>query len=139
MATLAEHNAVLKAAADPVRVRILKMLEGGELCACQVVAVLDLPASTVSKHLSVLKTAGLVRERKAGKWVHYGLPGRDASPLVRQILKGIRGWLVDDPVVAADAVREAQARDAGAEAVCAAGMKLPKGKACCTPNNGGSR
>ena len=57
---------VLKAAGDPTRTRILKLLESGGLCVCQVQAVLGLAPSTVSKHLSILKTAGLVEDRRDG-------------------------------------------------------------------------
>ena len=78
----------VKALAHPGRLRILAMLRGGDLCVCQMTAVLDLAASTVSSHLSDLRRAGLVTERKSGKWVHYHLV--DAGPLsdlVRQALK----------------------------------------------------
>lgn len=61
---LREYQAVLKAAADANRARILKMLEGGELCVCQIVAVLGLSASTVSKHLSLLRGGGAGRRTK---------------------------------------------------------------------------
>ncbi len=60
-----------KALAHPVRVRILAMLRGGELCVCQLNAVIGLAPSTISAHLTDLKDAGLVAERKAGRWVHY--------------------------------------------------------------------
>lgn len=48
-----------KAVADPTRIRILKLLQGGEVCVCQLTTVLGLAPATVSKHLSVLKGAGL--------------------------------------------------------------------------------
>lgn len=64
---------VLKALAHPVRLRLLAMLRGGELCVCQMTAVLDLAASTVSAHLADLKRSGLVSERKDGRWVLYRL------------------------------------------------------------------
>jgi len=133
MTTLAEHAVVLKAAADPVRIRILKMLEDGELCACQIIAVLALPASTVSRHLSTLKQAGLVRERKEGKWVHYAPIGKGAPAPVRRLLGAFLDGISDDPTVAADTERTALARKAGAKAICAAGMSLPKATSCCRP------
>jgi DNA-binding transcriptional ArsR family regulator len=71
--SLRMYEAVMKAVADPTRVRILKMLEGGELCVCQIIAVLALSPSTISKHLFLLKSAGLVNDRKEKKWVHYSL------------------------------------------------------------------
>jgi len=64
---------VLKAMGHPVRLRILAMLRHGELCVCQMTALLDLATSTVSAHLSDLKRAGLVTERKEGRWVFYRL------------------------------------------------------------------
>jgi DNA-binding transcriptional ArsR family regulator len=62
-----------KALAHPGRLRILAMLRDGDLCVCQMTGVLELAASTVSAHLSDLRRAGLVTERKSGKWVHYHL------------------------------------------------------------------
>ena len=68
------------------------MLRGGDLCVCQMTAVLELAASTVSSHLSDLRRAGLVTERKSGKWVHYHLV--DAGPLADLAAQALR--LVDD-------------------------------------------
>ena len=62
---------VLKAVADPCRLRIIKLLKEGELCVCEIMAALDRRQSSTSHHLSVLKEAGLVRERKDGKWSYY--------------------------------------------------------------------
>ncbi len=78
----------VKALAHPGRLRILAMLRGGDLCVCQMTAVLELAASTVSSHLSDLRRAGLVAERKSGKWVHYHLIDTGPlSDLVRQALR----------------------------------------------------
>ena len=63
----------VKALAHPGRLRMLAMLRDGDLCVCQVTAVMGLAASTVSSHLSDLRRAGFVTERKIGKWVHYRL------------------------------------------------------------------
>jgi DNA-binding transcriptional ArsR family regulator len=82
----------VKALAHPGRLRILAMLRGGDLCVCQLTAVLGLAASTVSSHLSDLRRAGLVAERRDGKWVHYHLIHEGPlAELVRQALQ-----LVDD-------------------------------------------
>lgn len=62
--SLREYEMAMKAAADPTRVRILKLLEKGKMCGCQIVAVLEPSQSTVSKHLFLPKMAGLVKERK---------------------------------------------------------------------------
>jgi len=64
---------VLKALADESRLRALCALRGGELCVCQLIALLDLAPSTVSKHLTILRAARLVDSRKDGRWMHYRL------------------------------------------------------------------
>jgi DNA-binding transcriptional ArsR family regulator len=102
------YEAVFKAAADPSRARILKMLECGELCVCQIQAVLGLSQSTTSKHLSVLRAAGLLDERKEGRWVHYRLAEDAANPYALPLLKLLRGWLADDPTIQRDRQRLCQ-------------------------------
>jgi len=82
----------VKALAHPGRLRILAMLRGGDLCVCQMTAVLELAASTVSAHLGDLRRAGLVIERKRGKWVHYSLVGE--GPLAALVQQALR--LVED-------------------------------------------
>jgi arsenate reductase/ArsR family transcriptional regulator len=96
---------VLKAAGDPTRTRILKLLEGGGLCVCQVQAVLGLAPSTVSKHLSILKTAGLVEDRRDGKWIEYALLSGERNPYASHLLAMLRGPLDRDPAVVADRKR----------------------------------
>jgi len=68
----------LKVLAHPVRLRILALLQGGELCVCEVADVLGLAPSTVSEHLTGLRRTGLVRERKVGRWVHVALSDAEA-------------------------------------------------------------
>jgi DNA-binding transcriptional ArsR family regulator len=65
--------AAAKAVAHPARLRILAMLQPGEMCVCQMSTLLQLAASTVSGHLNDLRRSGLVVERKAGKMVYYAL------------------------------------------------------------------
>ena len=77
---------VLKALADENRLRILFALRRGELCVCQLIALLELAPSTVSKHLSVLRTARLVDGRKDGRWMYYGLSKQHRSPSTARIL-----------------------------------------------------
>jgi len=115
---LGEYEMVLKAAADPNRARILKMLEGGELCVCQVVAALGLSQSTVSKHLSLLRSAGLVVERKQGRWVHVRLGPSRVNGYAPPLLSLLRGWLGKDATVRSDAERVRQIRRMPAEALC---------------------
>jgi ArsR family transcriptional regulator len=62
-----------KALSDETRLRILGLLLQGELCVCDLVVVLNLPQSTISRHLSYLKNSGLVEDRREGVWMHYQL------------------------------------------------------------------
>jgi ArsR family transcriptional regulator len=59
---------IAKALSDASRVRTLMFLRGGELCVCQIIEMLGLAPSTVSRHMNVLQRAGLVRARKQGRW-----------------------------------------------------------------------
>ncbi len=93
---------VAKAVADPSRVRILKLLEGGELCVCQITAVLGLTVGTISKHLAALRGAGLVQQRRDGKWVYYRIAERDINAYARSFLKVVATSLADDPTTTAD-------------------------------------
>lgn len=66
---------LFKALGDETRLRIMGLLLQGELCVCDLVAVLDLPQSTVSRHLSYLKNSGWVADHREGIWMHYSLSG----------------------------------------------------------------
>ena len=74
---------VFKALSDETRLRILKLLEHGELCVCDIVASLGIIQPKISFHLGVLKEAGLVKDRRVGKWIHYRL---DESDMFRRLL-----------------------------------------------------
>jgi len=64
---------MFKAMADPCRIKILTLLREGELCVCEIMIAVDRPQSTTSHHLSILKDAGLIKERKDGRWSRYRL------------------------------------------------------------------
>ncbi|UCC69828.1 MAG: metalloregulator ArsR/SmtB family transcription factor [Armatimonadota bacterium] len=65
---------MLKALADPTRVRIIQLLQKrDELCVCEIVDTLQLPQYSVSRHLGILKAAGLVVDWRQGKWMHHRL------------------------------------------------------------------
>ena len=97
-----ELETALKAAGDPTRTRILKLLEDRELCVCQIQAVLRLAPSTVSKHLAILKAAGLVDDRREGRWIHYSLAGDRFNPHASGVLQLVRGALDRDPKIMDD-------------------------------------
>jgi ArsR family transcriptional regulator len=61
------------ALSDEIRLEIVSMLTGGERCVCELMDELDVAQSRLSFHLRVLKDAGIVVDRKDGRWVHYSL------------------------------------------------------------------
>jgi ArsR family transcriptional regulator len=77
---------IFKALSDANRLRIMKMLEQREMCVCEIRSVLDLSNSTVSEHLTVLKEAGLILDRKDGKWVNYRLNDQCCVNLIKAVL-----------------------------------------------------
>ena len=78
-ATAEELAGVLKALADPIRLRLVSLIqahEDGEACVCDLTAPVSLTQPTVSHHLKVLLDAGLVEREKRGVWAYYGIvPG----------------------------------------------------------------
>ncbi len=92
--------AIHKALAHPARVRVVMMLRRGELCVCQINAVIGLAPSTMSAHLRELKDVGLLAERKAGRWVHYRLAAEGAAA---DALRTATAAVAGAPEVAADA------------------------------------
>ncbi|NLF07255.1 MAG: winged helix-turn-helix transcriptional regulator [Pirellulaceae bacterium] len=95
--------AVIKALADENRVRVLMALRADELCVCQIVELLGLAPSTVSKHITILKQARLVDGRKEGRWMYYRLAEDDVPAEAKQITSLIAGLLADDPQSREDA------------------------------------
>ena len=80
---------IARALSDSSRLRALCALEGQDLCVCQIVELLELAPSTVSKHMSVLHQARLVESRKDGRWVFYRLAGKDAPEDARDALEWV--------------------------------------------------
>ena len=110
-----------KGLAHPVRLRLLAMLASGELCVCQMTAVVGLAASTVSRHLAVLAQGGLVAERKEGKLVFYRPREEGAAATLLPILLA---ELADDPRVRADRDEVARLREVPIATLCAADLDL---------------
>lgn len=80
--------AMSKALADGNRMRVAAaLMEHDELCVCQLVEMLQIATATVSRHMSILQNAGLVKCRKDGRWVHYRLS--ESFPVL------LRQWLMD--------------------------------------------
>jgi ArsR family transcriptional regulator, arsenate/arsenite/antimonite-responsive transcriptional repressor len=73
------------ALSDETRLEIVQRLRGGERCVCDLTDLLSAAQSRLSFHLKVLKEAGLVSDRREGRWVHYSL-NRDAFSEVQELL-----------------------------------------------------
>lgn len=91
-----------KALADGSRLRILTALRAGELCVCQLIELLELAPSTVSKHMSILRQARLVEARKDGRWMYYRLADRGSAKPVREVLAWLQRHLSDTPEITQD-------------------------------------
>ncbi len=79
---------VLKAMADPTRIRVLNLLAAGEMCVCDIVQMLELPQPTVSRHLAVLRRAGLVVVAREARFAHYAL-AEDSNGPRRSLLEAV--------------------------------------------------
>ncbi len=87
---------LFKALSDETRLRILALLSRGERCVCELMAALDLPQSTVSRHLSYLKNAGWIDDRRQGVWMYYRF-APPAGPLQESLLSLLEAELVKLP------------------------------------------
>ena len=110
--------AVIKALADENRVRILMTLGPKELCVCQIVELLGLAPSTVSKHMAILKQARLVDSRKEGRWMFYRLAENEATTEAREMTALVARLLADDPQSREDAKRMKQILKADRDELC---------------------
>lgn len=88
--------AITKALADENRIKALYSLKNGELCVCQIIELLGLAPSTVSKHMTILKAARLVESQKKGRWIYYRLPDEDVPEIVVKSIKWIFDALSDE-------------------------------------------
>jgi len=94
----------LKALSDPIRLRIILLLQAeGELCVCDLMAVLGLPQSTVSRHLAYLKRSCWVDTRRDGIWMHYTL-SRESCAVCTELLKTLKQHAATLPEAASDRV-----------------------------------
>ena len=88
MMDYAEQAKRFKAFCDEGRLRILELLQDGELCACELIPRLDMGQSTLSYHMKILCESGIVNNRQEGKWAHYSISaeGREAAIAYLQTL-----------------------------------------------------
>ncbi len=91
---------IFKALSDETRLRILALLHAGELCVCDLMAALELPQSTVSRHLAYLRHAGLVEDERRGVWMYYRL--KESGALGDELLRLLLAKLNESEQVHAD-------------------------------------
>ncbi|HYC00741.1 MAG TPA: metalloregulator ArsR/SmtB family transcription factor [Candidatus Limnocylindrales bacterium] len=104
---------LFKALADETRIRIVALLSHGELCVCHLEAALGLSQPAASRHLAVLRNAGVVDTRREGSWVYYGLT-RQADPACRQQLEALVAGFARRTVLREDVKRLLKVRGPGA-------------------------
>lgn len=85
---MTDHVEIFKALGDETRLRLVNLFlqTDDDLCVCEMVDTLELPQYQISKHLTILKNAGLLRASREGTWVYYRLD-REDSPLLRDLFK----------------------------------------------------
>jgi len=126
---LNQLTALAHALSDPNRVRMLAACLDQERCVCQLVELIDLSNASISKHLAVLKNAGLLQSRKEGRWVHYKLPGAPA-PIVTQSLDMVRAHALRDELILNDTNRLTQI-----DAIDPTDLARMQRQGCCVPSN----
>ena len=95
---------IAKAISEQNRLRVICVLRGRELCACDITRMLGLAQATVSRHMSLLVQAGLVLGRKEGRWTHYRLPQKSdgLSPEISEALDWVHAYTLSAPEIQAD-------------------------------------
>jgi ArsR family transcriptional regulator len=103
---------MFRAFSDPIRLRILQLVREHELCVCDLVEILKLPQPTVSRHLSYLRRAGLVRGRQERSWNFYSLTPAQGR-FHRKLLECLASCFQDVPELGADSERARRLRSRG--------------------------
>ena len=87
---------VLKALADKNRLKIFKMLQRKKMCVCELAAALDISMPSVSRHLSLMKDAGLIEDERDGMWTNYMLCREKVNKYAPVIQAHLKEWINDD-------------------------------------------
>lgn len=102
MKSLDKQSEIYKALSEPNRIRIVKMLQKKSLCVCEITEILQLAASTVSKHLSILKSAGIIIDEKDNKWINYRINPNPEDAGVISALFSVKLLMEDDEIIKKD-------------------------------------
>lgn len=99
--SLHDLETLFAALSDATRLRLLSLMAEGEVCVCFFVETLDLPQPTISRHLAYLRKAGLVADRRDGKWIHYSVTPPPV-PAARIVFDTTLQALRSDPAIERD-------------------------------------
>lgn len=110
--------AIMSALSDETRLRAFLLLREQELCVCQVIEVLGLSPSTISKHMTILHQAGLVQRRKEGKWHYYRWADAKATSVIGRAMRLALEGAGEDALVTADSKRCCGVQKKDLEEVC---------------------
>ncbi|MBD3331548.1 metalloregulator ArsR/SmtB family transcription factor [candidate division GN15 bacterium] len=110
--------AAFSALGDPNRLRIVLALRQGELCVCQIVALLELANSTVSRHLQIIRETGIIESYKQGRWVYYRMATSDEGATLVRALLPMLSLAEASAQAAADARRLARIQRINPEELC---------------------
>lgn len=118
---------IAHALSDTTRLRLLIACLDKERCVCQLVELIDLSNASISKHLAVLRNAGLLESRKEGRWVHYRIPD-SPTPIISEALQMVRHHAMRDEQIRADQHTLAQI-----DAIDPCDLARMQREGCCTP------
>jgi ArsR family transcriptional regulator, arsenate/arsenite/antimonite-responsive transcriptional repressor len=93
---------IFKALSDETRLRTLVLIAQAELCVCEVTQILNMGQSRISRHLNILRDAGLVAVRRQGTWMFYRLAEGESSQYHMRIVEVLRNWTADNDLVGTD-------------------------------------
>ncbi|MBK1818050.1 winged helix-turn-helix transcriptional regulator [Luteolibacter yonseiensis] len=108
-----------KALADPTRWRIIRLVMDQALCVCELADILEMPQSSVSSHVQIIRKAGLLESEKCEKWTYFQIDG-DYRKIIRSLAKFFSDS--DNLISQTDTVRSIQ-RLAQRETSCCPGPK----------------
>jgi ArsR family transcriptional regulator len=108
---------LFRALADPIRLRLISLIAGREICVCFLVEILGMSQPKISRHLAYLRRAGLVAARSDGKWVHYRIV-EPTDAAAAEILRATIRRMRERPQMLRDEAK------LGAAACCAPGTPV---------------
>lgn len=120
-----ELIAFTHAMADSTRLRIVRLVEEEAMCVCELADILEMPQSSVSSHIQVIRKAGLLDSERCEKWMYYRVAA-EKKELLERLLTEFEGALEKDATLKRDAKR-AKARLAEREDSCCPGPRTLAG------------